>query len=846
MNKKILQELDYYTIRESIASFCVSKEGSNYIKTLEPLTDSKKIEHKKKIGREWTNYILSKKTQILTNWHEILPLFSIIQTENAALSQEQAYDLKTFCTVVHNIRKTFCSSDSEIKLPALTEQAAVLADFSEPIKTISRIIDKDGNIKDLPELQTIRKKISSLHVEIDHMIRSYTSNQSLNAVLESSVPVLRSNRQVLAVHSNMKNRIKGIIHDVSQTGQTVYIEPDDVVLKNNELVQEKFHLEAETKRILKDLTTALRPYIDFFKQSLPVMQLLDGTRAAAVWGIQHKSVYPLFSTEDPPLIIKARHPLFGKRAVPVDIRFMHGKRILIITGPNTGGKTATLKTIALFILLNQSGFPIPADEGSRLPVFDNIFADIGDDQSLDESISTFSGHMKNIAYALKHADKNSLILLDELGSGTDPQEGGAIGMSVLDAFLEKGSFVLVTTHHGILKNYGYTHSDCVNASVEFNTDTLSPTYHLLMGVPGESHALEIAKKNGLDDSVVSKAKDYINGEQADVSELIKGLTVKHTELDQLVHEYIIRKEKIKARELNTNLKELRIRQKDLELKKEHQRSAGKFVNESRKKLENLVRELREGEINREKTKKVKSFISQLEKDSEKESQNLKETENQYLHDKEETEKLVEQELKRKGPRKSNKLNKKHRIKNADAFAAAQPLSLKPSMQKTKEQPLLTFTEGATVFVGSSRMTGTLIRQEKKGVWNVQIGSIKMTVKQKDLTLAVPSNKPLTASVTIDLVKETSEDGSVVKHDAKPQFCLRLLGLHYDEALKELEHQLDLCTITNLHSFCIIHGKGTGVLQQEVQDYLSHYPGVAEYHFAAPEDGGTGKTWVTMK
>lgn len=266
------------------------------------------------------------------------------------------------------------------------------------------------------------------------------------------------------------------------------------------------------------------------------MLLLDSTCAAAKYQSEVHGVFAEnYDTEkESPLILNARHPLLAEKAVPVTINFMFGKKVMIITGPNTGGKTVTLKTVALFSLMNQAGFPIPADEGTRLPFFNSIFADIGDEQSIDESLSTFSSRMKNIALALENADEKSLVLLDELGTGTDPLEGGAIAMAVIDSLLEKNSFVLVTTHHGVLKNYGYTNSKCVNASVEFNSESLRPTYKLLVGVSGESHAIDIALNSGLPQNVVEQAKSYISNQQADVSSLIKGLTEKHIELEELI------------------------------------------------------------------------------------------------------------------------------------------------------------------------------------------------------------------------------------------------------------------------------------------------------------------------
>ena len=376
-------------------------------------------------------------------------------------------------------------------------------------------------------------------------------------------------------------------------------------------------------RILKELTARLSPSSESLADSLSRMVFLDGIGAAARWGRDWRCVF----AEDIPhqdlgagesadsgeesvsrlRLRQARHPLLGSRAVPIDLVLTPGGRVLIITGPNTGGKTVSLKTVALFALLNQSGWPVPAAETTALPIFDFIGCDIGDEQSLDQSLSTFSGHMKNVAGILASATEKSLVLLDELASGTDPQEGSAIAMAVLDSLLERGSVVLATTHHGVLKNYGYTHPSCVNASVDFDENTLSPTYRILMGVPGESHALDIAKRNGLDPAVVAAARGYLASERADVSALIKGLTAKHEELARFEKDKRAEERDLREKRRKTDLRELQLRQKEVELREQGYRRLDRLFDESRKQLENLVREIREGELTREKTLRITSY-----------------------------------------------------------------------------------------------------------------------------------------------------------------------------------------------------------------------------------------------
>ena len=836
MNKVALQEIDFYRVRDQVAAYCITGEAKDLFLQREPYTDQKQIELLKNLSREWAKYLSASRKNPVLFWEPVAPLFDVIKAKGTSLVLEQVKALGDFVLSVNNIKQCITLHSDELELKNLLEQTQKLPDFTETEKLIFHIITPDGQMRDLPEIAAIRKQIAALNTKIKTILRHYTTDQKLAGVLESSVPVLRNGRQVLAVKASLQNRINGIIIDISQSAQTVYVEPQEVVLCSNELIQKENELIQVINRILAELTKDLQPSIPLFRQAHPVMLLLDQTCAAARWGNENNCCYAVPAIGEPPLLLKARHPLLGQKAVPIDFYFMDGKRVLIITGPNTGGKTVSLKTFALFSMLNQAGLPVPAAEGTRLAVFKEIFADIGDSQDIDMSLSTFSGHMKNIALAVTGADKHSLVLLDELGSGTDPQEGTAIAMSVLDTLIEKNAFVLVTTHMGILKNYGYTNAKCVNASVEFNTSTLSPSYKLMMGIPGESHAIAIARKSGLPQEVVNHAKNYIATEQADVSSLIKGLNKKHAELDRIQHKARMLQKEVEEKEQRIKEKELSLRRKENELKKGHQQEMHDFLIHSRRTLENLVREIREGELTREKTVGVKQFISDLQKDVDR-LDNKIEIEEEKLAAQEQA--FQKETAARKKEPGSNKKTKR-KLSNAEALKYATPVmaaEVAGSGKAPVEEEPLVFAPGATVTAGATRNEGILIDLARKGVWNVQFGSVKMTVKEKDLKLVRTGSKQLAPDVSYDLQASTKEE--------RPLFELRLLGMHTEEAIHALEHQIDLCTLHNFPHFSVIHGKGDGILQQAVRDYLSHSPSVQSFDFATPEDGGTGKTYVTL-
>ena len=840
MNTKTLQEIDYYRIREEIAGYCVSAEGRQKLLEREPLRKSEEIENLKNLSREWSVFFSAGRANPVSSWEPVHPLLAVIKARGASLSLEQVHYLGQFVISINSVKKAVQLHAQELSLNLLCEQVAGLPDISDMEKKIFRIITPDGEMRELPEIIAIRKQIANLNNKIRTVMQSFTSDQKLNDVLQSNVPVLRNGRQVLAVKASLQNRIPGIVHEVSQTAQTVYVEPEEAVLCSNELIQKEFELQAVIKKILTELTESLQPDIPAIKQALPVMCLFDTTQAAERWGSSRGCTYAIEAGKEPPLLLKARHPLLGDKAVPIDIRFMEGKRVLIITGPNTGGKTVSLKTFALLSMLNQSGFPIPAGEGTRLPVFSNVFADIGDDQSLDQSLSTFSGHMKNIAQAVNSAKADTLILLDELGSGTDPQEGTAISMAVLDELIKKQSFVLVTTHQGILKNYGYTNPCCINASVEFNQDTLSPSYHLLMGVPGESHALDIAQKSGLPSGICKAARTYIATEQADVSALIRGLNRKHVELNKIQKE--AEACAVEAQQKLDKLKEreLEIRRRESDLKKGKQQELNDFLIHSRRQLENLVRTLKEGEITREKTLSVKQYIAELTEDTMRLDAKVEAEEERLARDEQ---RFAEEKARTAGKHLtgSNKKTKK-KLSNAEAlkFATANEVHA----QKVVSNTPLSFQPGVRVKAGGGS-EGVLLEQVKKDVWQVQFGSIKMQVKEKDLRLVQTADSentvPLKADVSIELA-DSSSNGIY----ERPVFELRLLGMRADEAVRSLERQIDLCVLHNFPHFSVIHGKGDGVLMQAVSDYLSHCPVVAEFSKAPAEDGGAGKTYVTLK
>jgi len=819
MNERSLRLLEFDTIRSRVASRALSEEAAQHILTDLPRLNPQEVLALKGLVAE----LCRKYDQLSEEPREYLPTIGAVleklRIEGTSLDMDEAYALGLFIQRSRRLIQWIQGSKDGISLQKAeggNPLEPLLADIPDctPVETdIFKILDRDGNLRDLPELREIRSRLQNLHKELDAITSRYTTNEDSRKMLQSEVPSQRDGRIVLAVKANFKGRIKGIVHEVSGTGQTIFVEPEDIIEKNNEIVFQEQRLAAEIARILRELTSRVAAHRETLASFHDRIIYLETLRARSRYSWESRGTFAQDIVEEksgPLKIIQGRHPLLGSKAVPIDLAMDSDTRTVIITGPNTGGKTVTLKTVGLFILMNQFGLAVPASEGTALPLVDGLYADIGDEQSISQSLSTFSGHMTNIASIIAAATSRSLVLLDELGSGTDPEEGSAIAMALLDHFIETGCRVLVTTHHSILKNYGYTKPGVQNASVDFDSKTLSPTYRIIMGVPGESRALEIASRNGLPESILARARSYLDEERTDVSALIAGLKEKHRELDRAVRDKEQEERRLREERRKADLRELRLRQKELELKQQGIGELRRLLQESRKKLENLVREVREGELTRDKTLAVKEFLSSLEKDVQEADSSLEAEANQ---------------LSEAANRLAAETDREGTVKNENK-----------DLGKTKGLAEQQFLPGAEVLYGPGKRRGILVRQAKKGYWIVELGSIKMTLPETELQLASPQKKQEHQVLTqVDLAEP-----------AAPALELNVRGYRLEDALEALGKQIDGAALSGLYEFSVIHGKGDGILQRGVHEYLKKHPLVADYYFARPEEGGFGKTLVFLK
>ena len=825
LKEKTQALLEYPQIMEKAANLSVSEEAAAIIRNSSPVYDDS-IEKIKSMVHAIFTLLKTRNDEPHLGLPSIGFLIPKIETEGAVLALDEILAVGLFVERADEFTKWIIREKNENReqptegknaLFSLLENLPACAPISAEI---FKIIDREGNLRDLPALRAIKKRINSLEKELEKAVSRYSSNEDYKRMLQSPLPSQRDGRAVLAVKVNFRGRIPGILHEVSSSGQTVFVEPLDVVDKNNEILVEKRNLDAEVQKILRELTENISVHAESLKNFHRTIIELECLRTKARYSAETKGHFALNTDTGQSLLLKqARHPML-KKAVPINIEMGSSIRTLIITGPNTGGKTVALKTLGLFAMMNQSALALPLDEGSVLPIFDGIFADIGDEQSINQSLSTFSAHITNISGITSHATENSLILLDELGSGTDPQEGGAIAMAVLDYLIEKNARMIITTHHGILKHYGYTRQGVENASVEFDAHTLSPTYKIINGLPGESRALDIALSNGLNSEIVTKARSYIDEEKSDVSEMIKSLEQKQRELAGLEKKSTIEQNKLTEEKRKADLKELQLRQKEAELKRESVGKLQQFLGESRKTLENLVRELKEGEVDREKTLKVKEFLNELARNAETESETL--------------------EAEERAIRKLTK--EKHRASSrADGNAAEETESL--------------FAPGAEVFAGKSKQRGVIIRADKKSSrsedadisWLVKIGSLKISFPESELVPA-ESAKPGAETSGKSAGKKNAFKSWEAEYGATTEAAYEIMirGMRFEDAMEAVRKQLDAAVIFGMKHFAVIHGKGEGILRQGVHDYLRKHPAVAEFYFSRPEMGGYGRTEVVLK
>jgi len=793
MRRHTIKLLQYKDVCNIIKGYCILEEGGAFCESILPTKDIKEIIRRKKYGLDALNLLEKSLLPSLRVLPPIKPFIAKLDSGDV-LEIEGIYAIFLLVSLVQDLhkwqKKTKNIEKNENVIFNIVDAMPGLEDL---YRSLSSFIDESGKIKEVPTLKAISKKIMDKEARIKKSISHYFSDESIAFMLQSKLPQNKNDHHLLALKANFKGRIKGIIHEYSQSEKTLYIEPEDVVLQNNELQILKEEWQKEYIRILRCLTNDIFEQKLELEESLSILIEMDYIFAIAKWAKVHNAKFLM--EEGKGIDIKnARHPLM-KNFVPLSINMQGDKKILVITGANAGGKSVALKTLAILSLMNQAGMPLLLDEKSSLPYFDFIACDIGDEQSIESDVSTFSASIKNIASILDEATKNSLLLFDEMGGGTDVEEGSALSMAILDELIARGSYALITTHHSMLKKYAFSHKECINAAVEFSAESNKPTYRLVLGIQGESHALDVASNYGLSQNIIKRAKEYMSSSSNTISNIINDLMQKQKELLDLEDALKKDRKEILESKRKYDLSLLALKQKEMEIKKGSLKNATKLFDEKKKEIENLVRRLIEGHLpEKEDRKHLKTWIAQVDA----------------------------------------MLQEEKNIIELDEKNIAE-LSSSDDVNNNIDNKTQSFKVGDVVYSKNYKQECVILRLEKKGFALVSFGSIKTNVSIKDLSFY---NNPPPSSILPPLYE-------ISKDDRLP-YELKILGLRAEEAKKALDEHFDKVLFYNLKEFSIVHGKGEGILQKIVHESLSASSVVKEFYFARPEFGGAGKTIVKLK
>jgi len=785
--ERALKTLEYDKVRQQVATYCTSSIGKTAIDELVPQTDYEKVVQLLEEMDEGLSILRVKSNVPMGGIFDVRPAARRAQI-GGMLSAMELMEVSSTIRASRILRNFIEDIESEavIEIPHFITKKEAMPVLTGLQHEINNCIDDNGSVLDSASqtLRSIRQSLRAEEAKVRSKLESLIRGSNAAKMLSDALVTIRNDRFVIPVKQEYRHHYGGIVHDQSSSGQTLFIEPDSVVQANNEIHRLKMKEQAEIERILLALSAMVEEVAPDLFNLVKVLGEIDVILAKGKYGQANKCTMPKMNNDGYIRLVRARHPLLPiDIAVANDIEFGKDITAIVITGPNTGGKTVTLKTVGLCTLMAQAGLPVPALDGSELAVFKQLFADIGDEQSIEQSLSTFSSHMVNIVDILQKFDHESLVLFDELGAGTDPQEGAALAISILDEVHGRGARVMATTHYPELKAYGYNRPGVANASVEFDIETLSPTYRLLIGVPGRSNAFEISSRLGLPESIIDRAKGFTGTDRHEVESMIASLeeTRRQSEDDaERSHELLMESEALR-KELQDKLQAYEERKEALD--KKAKEKARKIVDEAKREAESIIAELREMRKNADQVVKEHELIE------------------------------ARKRLEDATPLDNNKVLKK----------AAQV--------KARAQNLVV---GDEVKVLSYGQRGTLLEKVSDSEWIVQMGILKMKISDSDLEYIKPEKEPM------------QRIAGVKNRNSHVKLELDLRGERFEDAILRTEKYIDDALLANYGRVSIIHGVGTGALRQGIQNYLKKHKRVKSFRFGEAGEGGFGVTVVELK
>lgn len=793
MNQKALRALEYYKIIEQLTEKASSSLGKELCRNLLPSCDPEEIRFNQTQTRDALQRLFRKGGISFGSVKDIRSSLKRLEIGSALNTTE----ILTICSLLENTNRVKAWSRSD-RSDTPVDSLDSLFDLLEPLTLLTgeirRCILSEEEISDdaSPALRQIRKSMRTTNDRI-HSQLSGMLNGSARTYLQDAVITIRNNRYCVPVKAEYKSQIPGMIHDQSATGATLFIEPMAVVKLNNDFRELELKEQKEIEAILAALSEQIAQEKDAIADDLQIMVQLDFIFARASLAMEMNASEPQFNTDGRIRLKKARHPLIEKKkAVPIDLRLGDEFDLLVITGPNTGGKTVSLKTVGLLTLMGQAGLHIPANDHSELAVFEEVYADIGDEQSIEQSLSTFSSHMTNVVSFLEKADEHSLVLFDELGAGTDPTEGAALAIAILSWLHDLRIRTMATTHYSELKVYALSTPGVENACCEFDVETLRPTYRLLIGVPGKSNAFAISSKLGLPAHIIQKAKEQINEKDESFEDMMTSLENSRVTIENEREEIQRYKEEIRA------LKErLETKQEKLDSQRE------RILRQANEEAREILRD-------------AKDYADQTMKLFHKFQKDHVDTA------------AVERE----------RAALRERMKQKDSDLSLKPAKREPS--KKLEAKDLHLGDGVRVL--SMNLKGTVSSlPDSKGFLFVQMGIIRSKVHISDLELM--ENEPV---ITASGMEKTSAGKIRMSKTQHISMEINLLGKTVDEAVAELDKYLDDAYLSHLKSVRIVHGKGTGALRKGIHNYLRRQKHVASFHLAEFGEGDAGVTIVDFK
>ena len=791
MTERSLRVLEFHKIRAELSKYCVSDMGREKCEALVPtnrIAEVRRMQQETEEARVVLTYLGVTPMIPFADVRESLHLAQI----GSELSPRALLDIAACLRAARAARDALVTDRDNT--PMLTANASRLSTNRTLEQAIGDAILSEEEIADRasPELFTIRRKMRSCNERVRERLNGMIHSPTTQKYLQEAIITMRADRYVLPVKQEYRGMVPGIVHDQSATGATIFVEPMAVVEIGNELKQLIASEKAEIDRILRALSAQVAPDAAAIADNLAILAQLDFAFAKASLAREMMACEPKVNDEGRIDIRRGRHPLIDpQKVVPLDIRLGADFTTLIITGPNTGGKTVTLKTTGLFTLMAQSGLQVPAEHGTELAVFDDVFADIGDEQSIEQSLSTFSGHMTNIVSILTQVTPDSLVLFDELGAGTDPTEGAALAQAILSTLLDMHTRTVATTHYSELKEYALTTENVENASVEFDVTTLRPTYRLSIGIPGKSNAFEISRKLGLPEFVIGKAKELLSKEQVRFEDVIANAEY---------HRQVAEKERQIAEEASREMVAIR-NQAEAERKKleeQRERSIKKAKEEAKRIVENARRE-------------SDAIIAEL------------------------------RAMKKAGGAQEHEIQRvRKQVDTAQEALADKPEEAAGEVPKSVKV-------GDMVHIASMDVDATVMSlPDAKGYLQLKVGMMKMRAQMSDLRTLSSTQKLIKKEQKKQEHKRAMREQRVDVMTRPVRQELDVRGMALDEAIPEVQKFLDDAMLSSLGEVSIIHGNGTGILRAGIQDCLRRHPCVSSFRLGRYGEGETGVTIVSLK